>query len=70
MVGFHTLQEKIRTILYEYQFSGTLQFVGLRRCQYLLPDTFFLIYYHVIYWINCILIKVTIDIISNLTELF
>ena len=36
MVIYYTLQEKIRTILYEYQIFGTLQFVGLQRYQLLL----------------------------------
>ena len=43
MVIYDTLQEKIRTILYVYQTSGTLQFVGLQRYQRLLvPFSYFL----------------------------
>ena len=43
MVIYDTLQEKIRTILYVYQTSGTLQFVGLQRYQQLLvPFSYFI----------------------------
>ena len=72
MVRFHTLQEKIRTILYEYHFIWYITVRGTPKVLAIITaDTFFFAgFSNVIYCSGYILIKVIINIISNLTELF